>query len=279
MYSKYNFSIFNPTNAIQSIHFIDVGYHDHTKVEAFSTKPRSQFYHTFHIVLEGQGTLSYEDKVYKLSPGTIFYLPPFIKSLYLPKKSDPYKFVWIGIEGDEFVNILRKKGITASSPIIHSKNPKKMCAFLTDFLENNTQRNTTEEKLLSFFFSFIDLIKDQTTSNSKSQPATEYVNAVKALIENNYMHARFTIHSITHIMHISHSWLCALFKKQTSMSMHQYLITVRLQHAAKLLIDTDLSVNEISFLCGFCDPLYFSAAFKKQLAVSPSYYRKKYKTK
>ena len=96
------------------------------------------------------------------------------------------------------------------------------------------------------------------------------------LIDHNHMFANFSIDSIASALHLSHSWLCALFKKEMGMSMQQYLISVRINKASVLLIETSLPVNEIAYSCGFTDALYFSALFKKRQGHSPSQYRKKY---
>ena len=66
------------------------------------------------------------------------------------------------------------------------------------------------------------------------------------------------------------------FKKETKMSMLEYLIDVRFRQAENLLGNSTLSIKEISNMCGFSDPLYFSALFKKYHKISPKDYRKKY---
>lgn len=275
MYSKYNFGMFNPTNALKSIHILDIGYHDHTKVKAFYTKPKSSFYPTFHIVLEGKGELSYKNQKYALSAGDIFFLPPNVRHLYLPNAENPYKFIWIGIEGSELSTLLKKKGIDDSTPILHAKNNTKMFTILKNFIDTTSQKNVTEEKMLSLFFSFFDCIKDvSTTKHKHHKPSSKYVDAIMALINNNYMHAQFTVQSISNIIHVSHSWLCSLFKKETGFSMQSVLINVRLGRAVSLLTEENLPINEISSLCGFSDALYFSARFKKNYGVSPMEYRK-----
>ena len=275
-YSKYNFGMFNPTNAINSIQMIDIGYHDHTVVKAPMAKPRAQHYHTFHIILEGQGTLHYKNKNYKLSAGMVFYLPPDILSLYLPKENDPYKYVWIGVNGNELPNLLKKKNLTENNPIVHLKNSQKTVQLCKRFIDTHTQVNITEEKMLSFFFSFMDTLKESFKPESSTSQAAKYIEHIKILIANNYMHLNFSIDSLASIMHLSHSWLCALFKKEMGMSMQEFLISVRINKASELLVETDLSINEVAYLCGFNDSLYFSSLFKKKTLFSPTQYRKKY---
>lgn len=275
--AKYNFGFDNPTNFFKSMHFIDVGYHDHTKVKAFSTKPRVQFYHTFHIVLEGEGTLKYANNTYKLTPNTIFYLPAHSKFLYLPSKKNPYKFVWIGFDGEEIINYLNNSlNINKDTPILHPKDAEKNAEFIKEFLNSNTQKNITEGKLLSFFFSFLDNIAPPSIDDKKQPSTSVRIARIKEIIKNNYMNPRLDIKTISNIMHVSHSWLCALFKKETNTTMQQYLIKIRLKHAANLLMENKLSVNEIAYLCGFNDALYFSAKFKQHYTLSPVNYRKKY---
>ena len=274
--SKFNFGMFNPTNTIKSVHIIDIGYHDHSVVKAFTNKPRKSFYSSFHIILDGEGILEFGNKTYNLTKGSVFYLPPYEQFLYLPSEKNPYKFVWIGFDGSEIDLLLKKKGVTNNNPILSIKNTKKMLTLINDFIDHNSQKNVTEEKMLSLFFSFMNYVQSPS-ANDKTPPASKHVESIKNLIEQNYMHHNFTIRSIASIMHISHSWLCAMFKRETGTSMHEHLISTRINHSAELLIKSDISINEISYACGFNDALYYSAAFKKTYSLSPQNYRKRYK--
>ena len=49
-----------------------------------------------------------------------------------------------------------------------------------------------------------------------------------------------------------------------------YLIQYRLEQAIELLKDGDYTVQEVSSLVGYSDPLYFSRIFKKHVGYSPS---------
>lgn len=55
----------------------------------------------------------------------------------------------------------------------------------------------------------------------------------------------------------------------------QYLISLRLQMATKLLAETKLTIGEISEMSGFCDVYYFSKLFKARFSCSPLEYRKR----
>lgn len=69
------------------------------------------------------------------------------------------------------------------------------------------------------------------------------------------------------------NYVSALIKTCTGMSLHAYLLQVRLDHAADLLENSTLSIGEIADACGFYDIFHFSRCFKQKMALSPTQYR------
>lgn len=63
------------------------------------------------------------------------------------------------------------------------------------------------------------------------------------------------------------------FTKTTGVSPRQYIIQTRMQKAMELLNSTPLSIQDISGMIGYDNPLYFSRLFKKIIGMSPSEYR------
>ena len=55
----------------------------------------------------------------------------------------------------------------------------------------------------------------------------------------------------------------------------EYIIKKRLDRAAYLLNNSDVSINIIALSVGFSDPLYFSNVFKAAMGVTPSEYIQK----
>lgn len=71
-------------------------------------------------------------------------------------------------------------------------------------------------------------------------------------------------------------YLTRVFKKETGMSVYDYLLQQRLNAAAELLIHTNMSVSAIASRIGYANFSYFSRAFKKQMHASPAEYRQKH---
>ncbi|MFI3170611.1 MAG: AraC family transcriptional regulator [Faecalibacterium sp.] len=69
------------------------------------------------------------------------------------------------------------------------------------------------------------------------------------------------------------NYLKKRFRKEVGTSPQQFLISIRLSHATKLLAqstpDDKLSISQIAYACGYDDPLYFSRAFKSHYGSSP----------
>jgi AraC-like DNA-binding protein len=63
------------------------------------------------------------------------------------------------------------------------------------------------------------------------------------------------------------------FKMVFRQTPHQYLVAIRLQHAAKKLKTSDVFVNELAWHCGFNDASAFGRAFRKTYGLSPERYR------
>ncbi len=63
-------------------------------------------------------------------------------------------------------------------------------------------------------------------------------------------------------------------KKETGMSLRNYVIHYRLRVAKDLLLTTRHTVAEIAFRTGFCSSAYFSKTFKEHSGLSPKEYRK-----
>ena len=60
-----------------------------------------------------------------------------------------------------------------------------------------------------------------------------------------------------------------IFKDLLGKTPFEYLIQTRIRHAAELLKNSDQSVSEIAYECGFHDSNYFSMQFRKVTGLSP----------
>lgn len=67
-----------------------------------------------------------------------------------------------------------------------------------------------------------------------------------------------------------------LFRMCMGMTPYSYLIRIRMERAETLLQTGDMTIQEVAFVCGYNDPLYFSRAFSRHFGVSPTDYKQRF---
>lgn len=92
-------------------------------------------------------------------------------------------------------------------------------------------------------------------------------------ISRHYME-NITTADIAEAADYSPNYLSRKFREAAGIGVHEYLVFIRLQHAALELITTNDSITEIAFRCGFSDSNYFKDVFKKKYGITPRAYRK-----
>jgi two-component system response regulator YesN len=75
-------------------------------------------------------------------------------------------------------------------------------------------------------------------------------------------------------VHLNASYLSRLFRKETGMSLSDYILQERMRKAAELLTATDESVSSIAIRLGYDNFSYFAKMFKKVYRMTPQEYRK-----
>lgn len=86
-----------------------------------------------------------------------------------------------------------------------------------------------------------------------------------------------TINELADVFHYNPRYLGRLFKKETGVSLNDYILARRLKRAAALLRNTGHSVLEISSETGFNNVTYFNKQFKAAFGTTPTAYRKQAK--
>jgi len=74
-------------------------------------------------------------------------------------------------------------------------------------------------------------------------------------------------------LNVNASYLSTLFKKETGMTLTEYVSRKRMDHAIFLLNSTDMQVQTIAQYCGIPDVNYFTKTFKRVIGKTPKEYR------
>ncbi len=109
---------------------------------------------------------------------------------------------------------------------------------------------------------------DDAIRRSRGESAVKIID----YIHDNYM-GQLTNREIGEEFGFHPNYVSSIVKECTGMPLHQYLMHLRILHAASLLEEKGMSVTEVAGQCGFRDIYYFSRYFKKKMGVSPTEYQ------
>lgn len=119
----------------------------------------------------------------------------------------------------------------------------------------------------------------QTLSTSKTE--NEHITAMSESgidLAANYIYNNFSdnisIDDLVKISNFERRHFFRIFKEKFGTTPNKYINELRMNKAKSLLVNTNMTIGEISVYCGFQSEHYFSRAFKSREGISPNEYRK-----
>ncbi len=148
--------------------------------------------------------------------------------------------------------------------------------FYTLLSPNKPTFETVESFIKPLEYMIISLYNECDKINQIQAPPTIadqiYLSALQ-YINDNYMN-NISAEVIAKELQYSVSYLRAVFKKKSGVSIQSKINDIRLENARFLLLNTPMNITDISYNCGFLDSNYFSVIFKKKYCMSPLLYKK-----
>lgn len=131
-------------------------------------------------------------------------------------------------------------------------------------------------KTLSELSSYINLNIESVFSRMEGQNAVpNKTYEIMTYIKENYAAKDLSVQSIADHIYLSHTYLCAFFKKNTGKTINEYITEIRIEKAKELLREGKMKLYEIADHVGYTDPNYFSSLFKKHTGCTPSQFKEK----
>ena len=167
-------------------------------------------------------------------------------------------------------------------------------AFITDFPEELSQmlcnlldkitgeydsQNTYRKELIRLLFSelivyFLRQIPKENRKPGVSKSAPILIHRICAYIKYNFNAETLSVNTLAKHFYLSPNYLGAFFKKETGVSCTAYIKNLRLQFGRSLILNTKLSIGEITDKCGFSSSAYFTKEFRKKYGIPPAALRK-----
>lgn len=116
-------------------------------------------------------------------------------------------------------------------------------------------------------------INNEAYSTAHKDSKKDRLSEVFQYVNENYKKDIVLI-EIAAIANMTPTSFCRMFKLKTKKSFVEYLNEIRVSKACKFLLETDLSMSEIAYECGYKTASNFNKRFKKFMGMTPSEFKK-----
>lgn len=251
----------------------NVGYDDFEFVEPIK-HPRVQPDYTLHFVLSGCGKLFLAGKEFDVREKQLFFLPPNKEIMYYPAENagdgKKWRYFWFYFSGAEAEKLGLKMGFDDRNPIITLRNPEMTEDIITTVMSAMANGSVNEYKVKSALYSIVgETVGNETVTAGRAELAERALKYISVNASNPV----FTIESLCTALYTSHSTLCKIFGEKYGISPMKKLTDLKMNTAAKLLAETDLSIKEAAIMSGYRDEIHFMKMFKKYFGMTATDYR------
>lgn len=245
------------------------------------------------FITEGAGKRIVGDSVEEFHPGDLIFIGPRIPHVWFPEGKHMQQHSGRTLES---VYMLFNNDILpeALTELPEFENIRKAIALsergarITGDTLNEVSRimlqlpYMSRIKRLMFFYEIMDLIGKSTSFSylaseqyvkTKFETSNSRVNKIHEFLMKNYQD-NVDLEEVAEVVHMAPASVCRFFKSATGLTVFEYLNKIKIDYSCKLLLNTDLSVVNISYDCGFNNLSHFNKQFRKFLGQTPSQFRK-----
>ncbi|NOW05071.1 AraC family ligand binding domain-containing protein [Clostridium beijerinckii] len=231
-------------------------------------------YYVIGFIENGKRYLSCKNKQYIIETGDLIVFNPgdihtceqiddrTLDYRCINIKKDVIKKITFEITGKEYLPnfmefVLFRNELTSSLKELH-------------LMIMEEEKNLKKEEL--FLFIIEQLIREYSNPVSEMtiQEASAEIKTVCDYLENNYME-NITLNQLSNLTGLSKYYLLHSFTKQKGISPYNYLQTIRIGKAKKML-EQGIAPIDVAFKTGFTDQSHFTNFFKKLIGLTPKQY-------
>ena len=233
-------------------------------------------YYFAKYTIEGKGTLEINEKTIYLKPGILTGFEPGTAHHYHADANDPMKHIFVTFMGNQASELFCKSTL-AKEHFIDVANFEETFSYFQKILQTGLKRPEYSQELCCNYLRILLLEQASglfLTKKNISVSMSTYQEC-KKFIDNHFSTIK-SPNEVAETCNINVRYMSSLFKRHGQIPPSQYLMRLKLNKAAYLLLTTDLSVKEVAFEIGFEDQYHFSKNFKQFHRMAPLNYRKEH---
>ena len=221
------------------------------------------------FVAEGEGTVVLQGREYRLQPGVAFAYAPQMHHVIRNDPERPMLKYFVCFVGTEAAKLLRSTRLGRWLPL-QVPAIEEVVEILELILRAGQRGGEDSQKLCDALVPVLLLkIEEAAQPGGRVKARSDAAfGRVRRHIEKHYLHLR-TIEEVAEECGLTPVYVSRLFRRFARVGAHQFLMRLKMNHAAQLLFDDGLMVKEVAEKVGFSDPFHFSRAFKRAYGVAP----------
>lgn len=221
--------------------------------------------------ISGQGNLRYENRHYVVRPGeTLLLLIPHNHRYWLEDGKE-WEFFWISMNGEEALRIHRNI-LSVTGPILKLQ-PETVdhlagcCSRLVNGAETpGAASAVTYEAAMTLYD---DVFGSHPSFGGEYRTMQQVLSYI-----DSHLGDRLSVSDLAAVAGLSRAHFSRIFTASEGLPPAEFVLQRRLRRAAKLLTTAaHVPIKEVSVLCGFEDPNYFSKVFRRLYGTNPSEFR------
>lgn len=231
-------------------------------------------YYSIEYVIHGRGEVKLKGRNYPLQAGCLFSYGTSTPHHITGNAADPLVKYFVDFTGTNAPALLHSCRLSPGH--VSAVVPPNALQLLFDELIQVgllARRESVElcAKLLECLV--LRIMGSRAPLEGTETPAFSTYQQCRRHIERNSLRLR-TLDQIANECHLNNAYLCRLFRRYDSQSPYQYLLRLKMHHAAERLQQPGTLVKQMAVGTGFGDPFHFSRVFTSVFGLSPTAFRR-----
>lgn len=226
-------------------------------------------YHALEYVASGRGAVTLNGRKYPIGPGSVFTYRPDTSHRIRSVGSGRLVKYFIDFAGHQAGQLLDAAHLSPGHPH-RIDNTRWLQANFDQLLAcGNGPRETAQQQCVHLLHLILLHVRAESIpGDAKGIDAYKTYTACRALIEERYIDLH-TVREVAEMVGIDPSYLSRVFQRFAREKPYQFLIRMKMDHAAELLTQ-GRSVAQAGEAVGFIDPYHFSRVFKRTHGLAPT---------
>lgn len=120
---------------------------------------------------------------------------------------------------------------------------------------------------------YLGELVDKNVAVNQTREKSSLFLCISELVQN-HLEEKLTLNDVAIHLNVSKEHLSRVFKKETGMTVLEYIQREKVNYAKMLCQDRSLSIKEVGYRLGFANPSHFNRLFKKYTDMTPLGFRK-----